>query len=144
MSQLSLFDCDYSRLAALMPAVRAAMRHTAGAADGVGRKALVDKINSIASAAEARLTAGRAESISKDVLDKWLSPSDVSHPPSITAVVAFCIATGDFGPIQKIVQAYGGGLDIMTLEDRRFRDIGKADYELKEARKRKKQLEAGL
>lgn len=144
MSQLSLFEYDYSRLAALMPAVRAAMRHAAGSPDGVGRKALVDKINAIADSAEVRLTAGRAESISKDVVDKWLSPSDVAHPPSIAAVVAFCIASEDFSPLRVIVQAYGGGLDLMTPEDRRFRDIGKADFTLKEARKRKKQLEASL
>ena len=45
MSQFSLFDCDYSRIAGLMPAVRAAMRRAAGHPDGEGRKALVDKIS---------------------------------------------------------------------------------------------------
>ena len=33
-----------------------------------------------------RLTAGNTRAISKDTLDKWLSPSDESHPPSILAV----------------------------------------------------------
>lgn len=142
MPQLSLFDCDYSRIAGLMPAVRAAMRRAAGSPDGEGRKALVDKINQIARDAEVRLTAGRAESVSKDVLDKWLSPSDVSHPPSIQAVVVFCLATKDYETLRVILQAVG--LDIMTPEDRRFRDYGKADLEMKEARKRKKRLEEGL
>ena len=87
MPQFSLIDYDYSRIAGLMPAVRAAMRRAAGNPDGEGRKALVDKINAIARDAEVRLTAGRAESVSKDVLDKWLSPSDTSHPPSILALV---------------------------------------------------------
>ena len=31
MSQMSLFDCDYTRFAGVMPAVRAAMRRAAGA-----------------------------------------------------------------------------------------------------------------
>ena len=67
MSQLSLFDWDFSRISGLMPAVRAAMRRAAGNPDGEGRKALVDKINSIASDAEVRLTAGRAEFVSRCV-----------------------------------------------------------------------------
>ena len=137
MPQFSLFDYDYSRIAGLMPAVRAAMRRAAGNPDGEGRKALVDKRNAIARDAEVRLTAGRAESVSKDVLDKWLSPSDTSHPPSILALVVFCKATGDYEPLRVI-------LAIMTPEDRRFRDYGKADMEMKAARKRKKQLEEKL
>ena len=32
----------------------------------------------------------------------------------------------------------------MTPEDRKFRDYGKADLEMKAARKRKRQLEEGL
>ena len=140
MSQKSLLDYDYSRIAGLMPALRAAMRRAAAKADGEGRKALVDTINRIASDAEVRLTAGRAESISKDVLDKWLSPSDTSHPPSILALAVFCRATGDYEALRVVLLACG--LDIMTTEDRRFRDLGKADFEMKAARKRKQQLEA--
>lgn len=142
MPQFSLIDYDYSRIAGLMPAVRAAMRRAAGNPDSEGRKALVDKINAIARDAEVRLTAGRAESVSKDVLDKWLSPSDISHPPSILALVVFCKATGDYEALRVILNACG--LDIMTPEDRRFRDYGKADMEMKAARKRKKQLEEKL
>ena len=59
MSQMSLFDCDYTRFAGVMPAVRAAMRRAAGAPDSIGRKGLVDKINLIAGEAEIRLTGGQ-------------------------------------------------------------------------------------
>ena len=144
MSQISLFDSDFSRISGLMPAIRAAMRRAAGNPDGEGRKALVDKINAIARSAEIRLTGGRAESISKDVLDKWLSPSDVNHPPSILALVCFCRATGNYEALRIILQAADAGLDIMTPEDRKFRDIGKADVEMKAARKRKRLLEERL
>ena len=140
--QLSFSDLDFSRISGLMPAVRAAMRRAAGNPEGEGRKMLVDRINAIARDAEIRLTAGRAESVSKDVLDKWLSPSDVSHPPSLLAVVVFCKATGDYEALRVILAACG--LDIMTPEDRRLRDYGKADMEMKAARKRKKQLEEKL
>lgn len=142
MRQLSLLSDDFAALAGVMPAVRAAMRRAAGDPDGEGRKALVDKINRIATEAEIRLTGGNSKSISKDILDKWLSPSDVSHPPGLLAVLVFCRATGDTGPIRVLAQALG--LDIMTDEDRRYRDLGRAEVELKAARKRRRMLEEGL
>lgn len=142
MSQMSLFDCDYTRFAGVMPAVRAAMRRAAGAPDSVGRNGLVDKINLITTEAEIRLTGGQGTSISKDTLDKWLSPSDTSHPPSVLAVLVFCRACEDFDALRVIVRAVG--MDLMTPEDRRLRDYAEADLRMKEARKRKKRLEEGL
>lgn len=142
MRQLSLLSDDHAALAGVMPAVRAAMRRAAGAPDGEGRKALVDRINQIAAEAEIRLTGGNAKGISKDLLDKWLSPSDTSHPPGLLAVLVFCKATDDCGPLRVLAQALG--LDIMTDEDRRYRDLGKAEVELKAARKRRRMLEAIL
>lgn len=142
MRQLSLLSDDYAALAGVMPAVRAAMRRAAGEPDGEGRKLLVDKINTIARQAEIRLTGGNVRAISKDTLDKWLSPSDISHPPGLLAVLVFCRATGDAGPLRVLAQALG--LDIMTDEDRRYRDLGKAEVELKAARKRRRMLEERL
>lgn len=141
MRQASLFD-HCAPLAGAMPAIKAAMRAVAGAPEGEGRKALPDRINAVASASGVRLTAGNARSISKDTLNKWLSPSDESHPPSILAVLAFYLATGDPAPLKAMLRSVG--LDIMTGEDRRFRDLGKLDAEMKAARKRKKLLEASL
>lgn len=141
MRQASLFD-HCAPLDSAMPAIKAAMRAVAGAPEGEGRKALPDRINAVASASGVRLTAGNARSISKDTLNKWLSPSDESHPPSILAVLAFYLATGDPAPLKAMLRSVG--LDIMTGEDRRFRDLGKLDAEMKAARKRKKLLEASL
>ena len=50
--------------------------------------------------------------------------------------------SGDHEPLRVILAACG--LDVMTPEDRKFRDYGKADLEMKAARKRKRQLEEGL
>ena len=118
------------------------MRAVAGAPEGEGRKALPDKLNAVAGASGIRLTAGNVRSISKDTLDKWLSPSDESHPPSILAVLAFYLATDDPAPLRAMLRSVG--LDLMTEEDRRFRDLGKLDAEMRAARKRKKALEASL
>ena len=141
MRQASLFD-HCAPLASAMPAIKAAMRAVAGAQEGEGRKALPDKLNMVAGASGIRLTAGNVRSISKDTLDKWLSPSDESHPPSILAVLAFYLATEDPAPLKAMLRSVG--LDLMTEEDRRFRDLGKLDAEMRAARKRKKALEASL
>lgn len=125
-----------------MPDVRAVMRQIAGDRESEGRKTLVDKINRIAAEAEIKLTGGNSKSISKDLLDKWLSPSDATHPPSLLAILAFCRATDNPAPLQIILQALG--LDLMTKEDRKFRDYGRAVWEMKAARERKRKLENDL
>lgn len=139
--QYSLFKEDFGALAGLVPALRAAMNRAAGA-DAAGRKLLVDRINHIAAQAGLRLTTGNALSISKDTLDKWLAPSDRDHTPSLLAVVVFCAATGDHAPLQMLLSSIG--LDVMTAEDRRHRDYGKACIAEREARRRKKILEDGI
>ncbi|MBD5416993.1 MAG: hypothetical protein HDR50_04900 [Desulfovibrio sp.] len=141
MRQLSLLD-DIAPMAGVMAEIRAAMRAVAGAPDGEGRKALPDKINAVAAMCGIKLTGGNTRAISKDTLDKWLSPSDESHPPSVLALLAFVAATGDPAPLRAMLRAVG--LDVMTDEDRRYRDLGKLDAEMRAARKRRKMLEAGL
>ena len=111
MRQVSLLAPGIAALAHVMPDVRAAMRQIAGSRESEGRKALVDKLNQIASEAEIKLTGGNSKSISKDLLDKWLSPSDSSHPPSLLAILAFCRATDNPAPLQIILRAVGAGRD---------------------------------
>lgn len=141
MRQLTLFDDDFGALSGVMSAVRAAMNRAAGA-DAEGRKRLVDRVNAIASNSGVRLTQGNTRVISKDLFDKWLSPSDRDHTPSLLAVVVFCKAVGDPTPLRVVLKALG--LDLMTEEDRRQRDYGRACLEERAARKRKKQLEESI
>lgn len=141
MRQLSLLD-DIAPMAGVMAEIRAAMRAVAGAPDGEGRKALPDKINAVAAMCGIKLTGGNTRAISKDTLDKWLSPSDESHPPSVLALLAFVAATGDPAMLRAMLRAVG--LDVMTPEDRRYRDLGKLDAEMRAARKRRKILEDAL
>lgn len=141
MRQLSLLK-DVAPLAGVMAEIRAAMRAMAGAPDGEGRKGLPEKINAVASMSGIKLTGGNVRAISKDTLDKWLSPSDESHSPSILALLAFVAATGDAAPLRAMLQAVG--LDVMSAEDRRFRDLGRLDAEMRAARKKRKMLEASI
>ncbi len=138
MRQVSLLAPGIAALAHVMPDVRAAMRQIAGSRESEGRKALVDKLNQIAFEAEIKLTGGNSKSISKDLLDKWLSPSDSSHPPSLLAILAFCRATDNPAPLQIILRAVG--LDVMTDEDRKFRDYGRAVWEAEEAARNRKRI----
>lgn len=141
MRQFTLFDDDFGALSGVMPAVRASMNRAAGA-DAEGRKRLVDRVNAIAANSGVRLTQGNTKAISKDLFDKWISPSDRDHTPSLLAVVVFCKAVGDPAPLRVVLKALG--LDLMTEEDRRQRDYGRACLEERAARKRKKHLEESI
>lgn len=141
MTQLSLLETSY-QLAGAMAAIRAAMRATVGAPESEGRKALPDRMNAIARQAGVRLTQGNQKNISKDTLDKWLSPSDASHPPSILAVLAFCLATRDYSPLRVMLQSIG--LDVMTPEDRKMCEYARALIEQKRVRRLLRKLEDEL
>ena len=137
--QISLFD-ETTRLAGVMDAIRAAMR--TAASEGEGRKALPDRLNTIARASGIRLTGGNVRAIGDETLNKWLSPSDDSHLPSIHAVLAFCLATGSHEPLRVMARCLG--VEVMTDEDRRLRDYGKAVLDAKASRKRLRKLEEDM
>ena len=140
MPQASLFETsDYAHLAGLIHSLRAAMRRAAGAEDGEGRKALVDTINTIARTGGVKLSGGAAASVSKDTLDKWLSPSDPSHKPGIEALIVFVLATGDIGPLRILCRAAGVHItDKQGVEDAEY---GRACRIEREAKRRKRRLE---
>lgn len=141
MRQLSLFDNAYG-LAGALPAVKAVMRRILGPEGDENRKGFVDKLNAIASQAQVPLTGGNVKSMSLDMLNKILSPSDTSHPPSVLFVLVFCKAANDYEPFAVLANALG--FELMGEEDKRLRDYGKAIVAEKAARKKKKQLEEQL
>lgn len=143
MRQLSLLSTtDHSHLAGLIPALRAALRRACSGRESVGRKALVDEINDIAREGGVRLTSGNASALSKDLLDKMLAGGDVSHPPSIIALVVIMLATGDLGPLRVIARAVGAY--VVTEDDLKDIEYGRACRMEREARRTKKRLEATL
>lgn len=129
MRQLSLIDDEYTTLSGAMPLIKAALRRVAGDENSEGRKLLVDKINKIARISGVKLTGGNVRAISKDTLDKWLSPSDESHPPSVVAILAFCLVTQNTTPLRVMLRV--AGLDVMTEEDRLYAEIGRRSVEAK-------------
>lgn len=148
MQQASLFDispaetCDESRgLAGLMPAIRARMNRIA-AKDLDGRKKLIDRINEVAQREALPLTQGGGKTVSLDVLNKWLQPSDRAHMPSLEAVACFCIATGDASPLQPLFKVMG--LTAIPVSKLEYLEYGETCAVLREANKRKRSLEARL
>lgn len=142
MRQLSLFTDTYAHLAGLLPALRAALRRACSGRESVGRKALVDEINDIAREGGVKVTGGNASALGKDVLDKMLAGSDTSHPPSIIALVVIMLATGDIGPLRVLARAVGA--HVVTDEELRDIDYGRACRMEREAKRMKKELEARL
>ena len=140
MRQLNLFESSIP-LAGLVPAMRAAMNAAAGQ-DAEGRKMLVDRINSLANSAGVRLTAGNQKSISKDTLDKWLSPADRDHTPSVLAVAAFCLATGNTDPFRALARLMG--LEVITKDEKEILEYGRACIEEEQIRNKKRRLKENI
>ena len=139
--QLSLLDD--TQLAGALPAIKAAMRGIAGAREGEGRKALPDRLNTIARASGVKLTGGNTHSISEETLHKILSPSDESRPPSILMMLAYYKATGRSDHLRAMLRTVG--LDIMTEDERVYAEIGRQYVETKqknaEARRARRKMQ---
>ncbi len=141
MKQASLFD-GYAALAGVIPAIRAAMREAAKAPACEGRKALPERMNELALMAGVKLTKGNARDFGKATLDKMLSPSDTSHPPSILALLAFCAAARDAQPLRVMLRSVG--MDIMTEEDRKLAEYARTLIRQKKMKKQLRKLEDEL
>lgn len=145
VTQLSLFSDDKAAasLASVLQLVRASMNRVSREQEGaISRDHIADRMTQLAETAGVSLVKGRAKRVSKEVLDKWLTPSDRDHVPSLLAVLAFCQVTHDFSPLKPLLDAMG--CEVMTPEDKQLRNYARAILAEKDARKRKKQLEAGL
>lgn len=142
--QLSLFHDDKiaALLAGVLPQVRAAMNRVANSQRVLSRDQIADRLSELSRFAGVRLCAGNAHGVKVASLEKWLNPADREHPPTLMAVVAFCQVTGDPSPLHPLLAAMG--LEIMTPEDKKQRDYGRACLAEKAARKRKRLLEDGL
>lgn len=136
MHQGSLFDKHFA-LAGVLPGVKATMRRIVGE-DGECRKRFVDKLNAVASQEQVPLTGGNVKVVSLDMLNKILSPSDTSHPPSLLFTIAFCKAAKNYEPLR--VMARSVGFDLMNEEERLVCELHRADKEEKAAKRKKRTL----
>ena len=150
MQQFSLLnyvtrDEQAAKVAAMMPLIRAAMNRVAKQKGALSRDHIADALTEFSQFPDLRLsrTNGKnAQSVSKASLDKWLQPSDREHAPSLEAVVAFCLITGSIEPLRPIFDTLG--VRLMSKDEELVYEFGKATLAEREAKKRKRQLEAML
>lgn len=155
MTQGSLLDCltpdsgpPTAALAGVMPSIRAAMARVAKAYPE-GRKSLPDAISEVAQRENVPLTSKGGKTVSLDVLNKWLQPSDREHTPLLDAILCFCIATQDFSPLEPLWRA--GNMVVIPAAKLPVLAYGeacaaenKAKGDEKSAKERKRLLEALL
>jgi hypothetical protein len=147
MRQASLLDLlphnpdEPVGLVSVMPAVRAEMNRAAGN-DEQGRKLLVDAINKVARREAVALSAGGAKSVTIDTLNKWLQPSERGHAPSLEAILCFCLATGDIGPMRPIMKALR--ITAITAEDVEVLEYGRTCRDMRKLKTKKTMLEGKL
>lgn len=135
------FQKMVATLASLMPMIRSSMNRVAETHE-LSRDLIADRMTDISRSSGVKLSRGNAKSVKTATLNKWLAPEDRDHPPSLQAVLAFIMATGDNSPLLPLLSALG--LEVMTEEDKKFRDYGKAVINTKKAQQEKKKLEADL
>ena len=142
-TQLSLLVETQSimQAAALVQALKATMRSCASLCR-FSRLEIVEKMNAITLAAGVRMTAGRAKGISVDTLDKWLSPEEREHVPSLVALHIFCLALQDATPLRVWLETFG--IKSMTPEDEVLRDYGQAMQQREIAANKVKQAKQKL
>ena len=147
MEQASLFQLFeaapgfVANLAGVMPAIRAGMNRTASRYTP-GRKMLVDAINDVARREGIALTSGGGKKISPEILDKWLQPQERGHAPCLEGILCFCLASGDYSPLEPIWKPFG--LVLIPADELRFLNVGKAQVRLEEARAELKKAKARL
>jgi hypothetical protein len=141
MHQGTLFDSFGSLAAGLMPGIKASMRASIEES-GLSRAQILDKMNTLALAAGVKLTSGNSKDLKMATFEKWLNPADRDHIPGILALNVFCRAVGSVAPIAAQIRLHG--FDVMGSEDLLHRDYGRACLAEREARKKKRQLEATI
>ena len=139
MRQESLFDSFGSLAAGLIPGLKATMRACVEES-GMSRPQVLDKMNDLASSAGVKLCSGNSRELKIATFEKWLNPSDHDHIPGILALNVFCRAVGSLAPLSAQIRLHG--YDVMGSKDLLHRDYGRACLDEREARKRKRQLEA--
>ena len=103
---------------------------------------LVDAINEVAQRECVPLTRNGGKSITLDQLNKFLQPGEQGHTPDACFLLCFCAATGDYSPLEPLWKPFG--LVVIPAADLPALEYGKTCNALKQARERKKKLEAML
>lgn len=136
--QRSLFDSPALSLGTISRAVQFALNRVA-AESKMSREEILEAANKLAAEAGINLSKGNG-ALSLDVLNKMLNPNEPAYKPSFDAFnVLYHVLGRDRRLIEPFLEAWG--VEAMGPEDRKYRDLGRLETELKCLRKKKRQIE---
>lgn len=135
--QRSLFDDLSFRVNGVKRAMKYALNRVA-AGSRLSREEILMRAKELAEAEGVSLGSGHG-GLSQSILDKWLNPNTLSYMPDYESLIILCRVLGDTRAILPFLEALG--LEVMGPEDRKFRDLGKVETELKCLRKKKRRIE---
>ena len=138
--KLSLFDSPALKLGGLGLAVKLALNQAVKKSN-LSRAELAHQAGEMAIAAETNLCPG-GRGLGLANLNKWLTPEADGNFPSVLGLAVLLKILGDKGPLVPLLEFLD--LEVMTEEDKRFRDVGKAHFEFKRARRDLKRAEEKL
>lgn len=138
--QLSLFDSPAQHIAALGRATKCALR-AAVEASGLSRAEIVHRANELAAESGVSMCAGNG-ALSEANFNKWLDLKSPGHMPGFVPLTILCLLLKDAKIFAAALSLQG--LEVMGPEDRKFRDLGRAAHELKQARRALKKAEESL
>lgn len=138
--QRSLFESLSFRVSGVKRTMKHALNRAA-ADSNLSREEILYRAREMAEAEGVKLSGGNG-GLSLSILDKWFNPNALGYMPDYEALIILCRVLGDLRPITPFLE--GLDLDVMTPEDRKFRDLGKLETELKCLRKKKRQIEESV
>lgn len=138
--QRSLFDDLSFRVNGVKRAMKYALNRAA-AESRLSREEILIRAKELAEAEGVNLSGGNG-SLSQSILDKWLNPNTLSYMPDYESLIIICRVLGDVRAILPFLQCLG--LEVMGPDDRRYRDLGKLETDLKCLRKKKRQIEEAI
>ncbi len=138
--QLSLFDNLSFRVSGVKRAMKYALNRAA-AESKLSREEILMKARELAAVEGVNLSGGNG-GLSQSILDKWLNPNTLSYMPDYEALIILCRVLGDMRAILPFLEALG--LEVMGPDDRKYRDLGKLETEMKCLRKKKRQIEESV
>jgi len=134
--QLSLFDTPTMRLGGLGRAVKLALNRAARESK-LSREELAQRAAALAEDAGVNLCPGGG--LGLNTLNKWLDINAPGYMPSLMGLAVLCRVMGEAGPMAPVLEYLD--LEAIGPEDKRYRDVGRAYLELKQARQGLKKAE---
>jgi len=134
--QLSLFDePSLNIIFRLKASMRESLRRCRTSRDHIA-----ERLTKIA-LAEGLKCPGNSRSISKAILDKWVSESS-PHIISLTLLPAFCAAVNDWLPIQVLAKSLG--LTVISEREQKLLEWADAEISRRHALKKERKLAEDL